>query len=261
MKTIKILIYLCISLALMSCSENASITDTETPFENPFETVGIEHNILLKQLLVETSNYNQEDAIRHVISFTDSKIKSQGLSSNVNLNNEVSDFTIFRNPKKLYNFYKGDIILKGYSTSSEDNDEAVSEDVDREINEVLDLLESQSWELESLLTVMGEREKNIPATLNEQEQLAIYSMYSTLRHSMSYWAPANEGGEGGFDAYNNSVTSQSTKSGDLISGKIKWWKVGAVDLIGAAMGAYSGGIGGALVVGGGASLIAIIMQV
>jgi hypothetical protein len=128
-----------------------------------------------------------------------------------------------------------------------------------EVNEVLSFLESNDLKLDQIIEEIEKREKLVEDKFDEADFETIYSFYSTMRHSVNYWAPSNEGGEGGFDNFVN-IQSKTNYSKSLqMKSKINWWKVGGCDAVGALVGCR-GGIWGAVITGAGASVISIIMQ-
>lgn len=134
----------------------------------------------------------------------------------------------------------------------------MKEDVQNEVYEVLDFLESNDLTLTQIVEEIVNREILAEQKFEQDDLETIYSFYSTLRHSANYWAPESEGGEGGFDSFIN-TQSKTNHSKSSQMKKINWWKVGGCDAVGALVGCR-GGFWGAVIVGAGASVISIIMQ-
>ena len=247
-------------LFFSSCEKNNNTEIDNQSIENPFEKVGIEHNILVKEIINSLEGSNKKEKIDFTNKYLSNKIetsnKSKSSSFIVNYNSEIKNYEVYNDAKKLYQTFLN-IGLKNKSDKSKNYSIVSKESIQNEVNEVLDLLESDYLTLDDIINDVDKREKLVSEKFDEEDYEAIYSFYSTMRYSFTYWAPTEEGGEGGFDSFTNNYSNKSNTFSR--ARKINWWKVGGCDVVGALVGSR-GGIWGAVIVGAGASTISIIMQ-
>ena len=243
-----------------SCETNDNTEIDGQSIENPFEKVGIEHNNLVKEILSSLEGKNREEKINFTNKYLSDKIetdkKSRSIYSVINYNSEIQDYEVYNDPKKLYQSFLS-VGSKNKSFNSKSFFIASKENIQYEVNEVLDLLESNDLTLDEIINEVDRREKLVSDKFDEEDFETIYSFYSTMRHSFTYWAPTDQGGEGGFDNFVSNYSNKSQTSAKVK--KINWWKVGGCDVVGALVGCR-GGFWGAVIVGAGASVISIIMQ-
>lgn len=216
---------------------------------------------MLKNVLFNLQVSSKEEQIEFVNSYLDGELEKIKLNTlNVvpeNYNKGIKNHMVYYSGKELYRaFLSADKILQ--KNTSTPTYIYARKNIQDEVNEVLDFLDSNELTLTGILEEIKKREIIATKKFKQDELESIYSFYSTLRHSAKYWAPEKEGGEGGFDNY---ATKQYQAGYSITARKaeITWWKVGACDAIGALVGCR-GGFWGAVITGAGASAISIIMQ-
>ena len=121
--------------------------------------------------------------------------------------------------------------------------------------QTLNLLDQQLplGDFEEALTNL---EAEAETVLNEEDLSIYYGFSAVARHSLRFWLSEDDGGMGGLQ-FVNAGTGVNVEE---VSASINWWKVGAVDAVGAIAGGIMGGPKGAIVVGAASSVISIIMQ-
>ncbi|MFJ1330173.1 hypothetical protein [Capnocytophaga canimorsus] len=263
MKNFKLILLLGIIFLFQSCQKenNNNVQYDNKVFENPFEQVGVQHNEMLENVLFNLKVSSKKEQIEFVNSYLENELKKIKLNTldvvPENYNKYVENHSVYYNGKDLYRAF---LSLDKMSQKSTSNSTYIyaRKNIQDEVNDVLDFLDSNELTLAGILEEVKKREIIAVGKFKQDELESIYSFYSTLRHSAKYGAPEKEGGKGGFDKY-IAKQHQASYSKTAREADINWWKVGGCDAIGALVGSR-GGFWGAVITGAGASAISVIMQ-
>ncbi len=252
----------------VSCASSDSQIEgrliTNATLYNPMEFVGEDHNFILNDIMIKWNREDSKDEkIKKVKDYFDLKLFNKNIAekfnlygfegdiSDFNLNNLVENQDLYKDPRQLYKalifeFCSIEDVMLNFDSKL----------VSSELLDVIHFLETCDANLFKMLEEIDHRESLVDFEFREKNSEIIYSFFATLKFSLKFWAPINEGGEGRVQRYYDEFEGDQEELND----RIVWWKVAACDAVGAAVGAILGGGKGALVTSLGASSISIIMQ-
>lgn len=255
-KILKSSIFIAIfGIALWSCNKSENLVSGKQ-FENPNENIGKEHNRLLPIVLenLDVSNKSQSINIinQRLKEINKSISEKENSSKAVNINEIIINYTSYKSPEDYFAEYSTLTNME-----SDDNDyENLSQAAKSEIQNVIEYVSEKDWNLNELTNYLTSQEQLLNGkNYNDFDKSSLFSYYATYRHSIEFWAPINQGGQGGLDNFISENNINTPEGWD----NVNWWKTGGVDAIGALMGARGGWIG-ALIGCVGASAISVIMQ-